>query len=172
MGLLSKKFFRKRIIQCLTLMGLAVCMTITSLSVSYAGIKTGSRCSEAQYNNDTRAKSGKVTYVCIGAENGYFWEPAGSGGSSAHVSNTPPKSALYSRGFNAIKNATQEGLAGYGYYSYLNSQNLMTYTNAIRWCAYVSQTIQLRTNAMEGWTPKNVADWQSGCVSAAMGFAN
>jgi len=168
----SKKSFTKLIFQCSLLTGLVMSSTLASISLSYAGIKAGSRCSESQFNNDAQVKSGKVTYLCTGAESGYFWEPVGSGGSSGNVSNTPAKSAYYSRGFNAIKNATQDGLVSYGYYRYLNSQNLMTYTNAIRWCAYVSQTIQLRTNAMEGWTLKNVSDWKSGCVSAAMGFAN
>jgi len=136
---------------------------------AFASIKAGAQCSLAQYNSDARLKSGGTTFACVGAPDGYYWEPLGSGGSSAHVANTPPKSPFYLRGFNAISNSTQEGLVTYGYYSYLNAQNVMTSTNAIRWCSYVAQLIHLRTNAMDSWTPANLKDWKSGCASAAVG---
>ena len=141
-------------------------------SNSFASIKSGSHCTLSQYNKDVRIKSGSKTLVCIGTPDGYIWALLGSGGSSAHVSNSPARSPFYLRGFNAISNATQDGLVSYNYYAYLNSQNVMTSNNAIRWCAYVAQLIQVRTNAMQGWAPSNVKDWKDGCVSAAMGYAS
>jgi hypothetical protein len=77
-------------------------------------------------------------------------------------------SFYYTRGYNAILNNTQQGLIDYGYYGYLNSQNQMTTTNANSWCAHVMQLIEINTNATDGWTQGNIADWEGGCAAAAV----
>jgi hypothetical protein len=94
---------------------------------------------------------------------------------SATASPTPSASTAstsssfyYTRGYNAILNNTQQGLIDYGYYGYLNSQNQMTTTNANSWCAHVMQLIEINTNATDGWTQGNIADWEGGCAAAAV----
>ena len=55
-----------------------------------ASIKYGSKCTANDYNRDTRIKVGSTTFACVGADSGYFWYPANSGGSSANQSNSTP----------------------------------------------------------------------------------
>ena len=105
-------------------------------------------------------KSGSKSLICLVNDSGNLaWEVNGP----AKV-----KSPYYTRGYNAIMNSTQDGLVSYGYYSYLNTRSQMTSANAKNWCIHVMSLIQMRTNATDGWTNNNVADWEQGCAAAAV----
>jgi hypothetical protein len=105
-------------------------------------------------------KSGSKSLICLVNDSGNLaWEVNGP----AEVI-----SPYYTRGYNAIMNSTQDGLVSYGYYSYLNARSQMTSANAKNWCIHVMRVIQMRTDATNGWTSNNVADWEHGCAAAAV----
>ena len=123
-----------------------------------AGIKEGAKCPDSQFLKTV--KSGSKYLMCVTGNNGYiFWQSV--------PPPPPPKSAYYTRGYNAIINATQQGLYDYGFYQYLNGRNVMTQTNAINWCNHVLFLISRTSNSVDGWSTTQQVDWEKGCAAAA-----
>jgi hypothetical protein len=67
---------------------LSLVAVTAAMPTAIASIKAGAKCTANDYNRDTRIKVGSTTFACVGADSGYFWYPANSGGSSANQSNT------------------------------------------------------------------------------------